>query len=308
MADPGWHAATFQGSGNVIDLGPDEAPAIIGDEKVLGGARTVQLQNVDPFAAFARGRLGIRDIPRIESGLPAALKGNVAHQVLHALFACKPDSTAIATWDTNEVSTRIQDALESVIASASRPLSPLHRKLLSLERGRLGKILLDFVEAERSREGFTVESVEERIEFERYGVRLDLRVDRVDRLVNNSLLIIDYKTGQSKALLNRDGELNDLQLIVYATALEADRRGRTGGIVLVNLDSRAISYKGVGDSVPWGNQHRDEWGQKLSSWMKVVDTAIRQIAAGDVRVNLDQPGSQARPLALLSRFVELTHE
>jgi hypothetical protein len=42
--------------------------------------------------------------------------------------------------------------------------------------------------------------------------------------------------------------------------------------------------------------------------MKVVDTAIRQIAAGDVRVNLDQPGSQARPLALLSRFVELTHE
>jgi hypothetical protein len=121
-------------------------------------------------------------------------------------------------------------------------------------------------------------------------------------------LVLDYKTGQAKSLLNREGELNDLQLLVYATAIARENVGPIGGIALVNLDSRAISYKGTGGSVSWDAKRRDDWDSRLSSWIGLVDDAVRGLAAGDARVNVSQPPAQARSLALLSRFAELVNE
>jgi probable DNA repair protein len=308
VIDPGWHALALQNSNEVLVSVADDVPAVDEDEAVGGGAATVQLQRVDPFAAFARGRLGIRDIQSIEAGLPAALKGSVAHRILHTMFGGKPDSAAIAAWSEQEIADLIDRSSAGVIVPIARQLGPLHRRLLDLERERLGGILTEFIKAERDRSQFAIDSVEKEIDIDMHGVKLQLRIDRIDRLADNSLLVLDYKTGQAKSLLNRDGELNDLQLVVYATAIARENRGPIGGIALVNLDSRAISYKGTGGSVSWDAKRRDNWDQRLSSWFGLVDDAIRGLAAGDARVNVSQPPAQARSLALLSRFAELVNE
>jgi RecB family exonuclease len=224
------------------------------------------------------------------------------------MFANKPDSAAITGWSSDDVDALIERASAQVIANASRQLDPLHRQLLALERERLAAILVEFVKAERDRSRFAIESVEKKIDMQVHGVKLKLRVDRIDRLADNSLLILDYKTGRAKSLLNSDGDLNDLQLVVYAAAVASEQRGPIGGVALINLDSRAISYKGTGGSVDWDPKRREDWDSRLSSWLVLVDNAVRGIAAGDVRVNVSQPASQARPLALLSRFAELVNE
>jgi exodeoxyribonuclease-5 len=308
VTDPGWHAQSFRNSNELIVCGDDEVPAVGKGEAVGGGAATIQLQHVDPFAAFGRGRLGIRDIQSIEAGLPAALRGSVAHRILHTMFAGKPDSAAIAGWSEQEIAELIDRSSASVVVQVARKLGPLHRKLLDLERERLAGILTEFIKAERDRLPFAVDSVEKEIDFDMHGVKLQLRIDRIDRLADNSLLVLDYKTGQAKSLLNREGELNDLQLLVYATAIARENVGPIGGIALVNLDSRAISYKGTGGSVSWDAKRRDDWDSRLSSWIGLVDDAVRGLAAGDARVNVSQPPAQARSLALLSRFAELVNE
>lgn len=308
VADPGWHAASLQLSDNAISVIQDDAPALLAGEVVSGGAATLQAQSTDPFSAFARGRLGVRDMSRIEPGLPAAMKGSVAHRVLRALYADKPDSTGIAGWDDGEIASRIDRATESVFAAASRQLSPLNRKLLEFERERLSAILARFIDAERTRPPFAVEYVEEQFELQKHGMKLQLRIDRIDRLDDDSLLILDYKTGQAKSLLNRDGELSDLQLVVYAAAVNEQQRRPIGGIALVNVDSRRISYKGTGGSVAWDTTRRDDWDERLTRWLGLVDSVMLQLASGDVRVNLSQPAAQARPLALLSRIAELVND
>jgi RecB family exonuclease len=116
------------------------------------------------------------------------------------MFAGKPDSAAIAGWSEQEIAELIDRSSASVVVQVARKLGPLHRKLLDLERERLAGILTEFIKAERDRLPFAVDSVEKEIDFDMHGVKLQLRIDRIDRLADNSLLVLDYKWGQAKSL------------------------------------------------------------------------------------------------------------
>lgn len=301
LTDPGWHAMQLQDTTGLTELQADPAPPVSPGETVAGGAYTVQMQISEPFSAFAHGRLRIREIRRIESGLPAAFKGSLMHQVLHAFLADKPDLDIIASWTEAEIGVRVDRAVSKVVVPAQVNLNTTHRKLLELESQRMRTILRNFVEAERLRPPFAIEHVEYRIEFERFGVRLELRVDRIDRLSDGSKLIIDYKTGMPKSLLDRDGDLLDLQLIVYAMAAG----GPIGGLALINLDSRAIAYKGTGGSVDWDAKRRDDWDRRRAGWIASAEGALRDLANGDVRIATNRTDQDSGALAILSRVEEL---
>jgi probable DNA repair protein len=301
FSDPDWHARQLQRPEGLEWVAADPAPPVRAGEKIAGGAHTVQMQAEEPLAAFARGRLGIRDVQRIESGLSPSLKGSVAHQALHAFLAGKPDRDAIASWTDQDISDRANKALLGAIASTRKSLDAVHRKLLDLESQRLARILRTFVDAERARPPFAIEAVEHRVEFERFGVQLALRVDRIDRLQDRTRLIIDYKTGTPKSLLDREGNLADLQLALYALAVG----GPIGGLVLINVDSRAVSYKGTGGSVKWDERRAAGWNERLASWMQAVDDALQDLARGDVRINPRHPVQGSNPLAILSRIEDL---
>jgi RecB family exonuclease len=301
LIDPGWHAAQLQDPAGLELPEADPAPPVLPGEKVAGGASTVQMQASEPFTAFARGRLRIQEIPAIESGLPAALKGSILHRALHALLASKPDSSTLAAWTDAETGERVDRALSQVLVPARLHLDATHRKLLEFEGQRLHTIMKKFVEAERSRPSFAIENVEYGIDFERYGVRLALRVDRIDRLADNSRLIIDYKTGMPKALLDKAGNVLDLQLVVYAMAAG----GPIGGLALINIESRAITYRGTGGSVDWDTKRHTDWAERLNTWIETADVALRRLSEGDVRVDVDRVEQESGGFAILSRVEEL---
>jgi hypothetical protein len=158
-----------------------------------------------------------------------------------------------------------------------------------------------FIEAELQRQEFEILSVEESVTFLRHGVELDLRVDRIDRLADGTVLIIDYKTGAVKTLLTKDGDPKELQLVVYASAIDAE----IGGLVLINIDSREIVYRGAGGSVEWDRLPPELWLMRLDGWKKIVEDALKQLAAGDVRLNTAQTVLESRPLNVLSRVEEI---
>lgn len=298
VQDPGWRARAFVGGGrSPVD---DPPPPVEDGEIVAGGAYTVQRQATEPFTAFAFGRLRIGELEPIEAGFPARTRGNVIHRAMHLLYDDMPARSEISDWSADELARRIDRSLDAAIAHHSRHVDRMHRRLLLFEKERLARILTDFVALEGARAEFSVEAVEQDIDFERHGVSLHLRVDRIDRVADGSLLVIDYKTGAEKRLLTRDGNPADLQLVVYATALS----DRVGGVALVNLDSRAISYRAAGGSIEWGPMDPGEWEEKLTSWTGLVDQALIQIAGGDARVNVSQSATDGRRLNILSRLEE----
>jgi probable DNA repair protein len=299
--DPGWYAAGLAGQVNLELCADDEAPPVGAEEQVRGGAYTVQRQYAEPFGAFVHGRLGVRSLDPILTGLSPSVRGNIIHNALHNLLAGKPDQETIRQWPENDLEQRIGSAIDSALAEHTLHADAVIRHVIGIERNRLRDLLQAFIAAELERGPFAIVDVEKKIDYSASGIRLGLRIDRIDKLADNGLLIIDYKTGLPKNFLNRDDDPSDLQLVVYAEALSAD----IAGLALINVDSRAINYKGAGrEGGPWKARDEDAWVATLDSWRMLVREAMQGIADGDVRIDLLHSASEGRPLNILSRKEE----
>ena len=305
VPDPGWYAATLCDPAAARRVGADPVPRVQPDERVLGGAYTVQRQVTDPFSAFACGRLGVSELPLMQPGLSAMLGGSILHAALFELLKAKPRSAELRDWAADgSLSRRIATAIDAALAPHERQADGVLRRLLALERRRLNGILLDFMAVENQRAAFAIEALESKLHLDVHGVGIDLRVDRIDRLADGSLVIIDYKSGALRTLLDREGQPKDVQLVVYAAALGRD----VGALALVNLGSSGIRYRAIGRGAEWGGLEAEEWERRLGGWKAMVDGALRRFAAGDVRVNVSRGADESRPLGLMSRVEELKRE
>ncbi len=142
-------------------------------------------------------------------------------------------------------------------------------------------------------------NVEQRVEASLEGVRLSLCCDRVDRLADGKLVILDYKTGTPQNFLTNNSP-RDPQLVVYAAATE----GGIDGLGLYQVSTRRIDINGAGPALA----ETDDWTDALGSWIDDVRCAARQIAAGDARIAVKQTSRDFRPYNLLSRYTELRRE
>ncbi len=164
----------------------------------------------------------------------------------------------------------------------------------------MSRLLQELVDVDRQRGGFAVHAVELSMDAELAGVRLGLRVDRIDRCDDGAVAILDYKTGSGRKFLDRNGEPTDAQLLVYATAMQEP----VAALGFYNIDSRetALSACGQADIGP------QEWRESLQRWTHAVERAAGDFAAGDVRIRYWQTLREARPLNILSRFGELRRD
>jgi probable DNA repair protein len=297
-ADPGWYASTMLDSEILLWVTDDPVPPVGSNENIGGGAYTVQRQSSDPFSAFAYGRLRINDLQSFQAGLSASIRGSAIHAALRDLYSDHPSQSALKGWSDDNWNGRIVDASNRSLLHYERHADPALRRIIQLEQRRIEKILFRFASEEQLREEFRVVMTEQKLEYRAHGVQLNLRVDRVDQLDDQSILIIDYKTGAEKGLHDRAGDLYDLQLIVYALALQKEYS--IGGLAILNLDTRKISLKEAGQD--------DEWPDQFSRWSAEANVAMQAMSRGDARINMHLSTEQARPLNLLSRFEELRRD
>jgi exodeoxyribonuclease-5 len=294
--DPGRFLASLAGPNLSPAEEDDQPPAVAEDERVRGGAYTVQRQMTEPLAAFVFGRLGFRPLEPVVYGLSPGVRGNIIHEALHSLLADRPTSDEIIAWDAQQLTRRAGAAVDSALAPHFAHADALLHSLLVLERRRLTRLLEEFIRAESSREPFSVVAVERELDYRVSGVELGLRIDRIDRLDDGRLAIIDYKTGAPRGFFNQQREPADWQLVVYADALDEP----VGALVLMNIDSRAITSRGAGSE--WSRI--DDWQETLAQWRSTVHRAIEELRQGDVRMNTRQPVADGRQLGLLSRLEE----
>jgi len=298
-SDPGWNAMRLCARTSLLSDIADPVPPVAENEFITGGAATIQRQLVEPFGAFVAGRLAVRTIWPIVAGLPAGIRGSLIHGALHRLYEDCPSSDQIRGWDTAEIETRTDQAVQTEFRSHERHADVALQQLLRLEKHRVKGLLRGVIAQDARREQFCIESVEEKLELDIGGISMRLRLDRVD-LEKDELLVLDYKTGVAKRLLDRGKNPKDMQLIVYACALQDP----VGGVGLLNIDPRSIELDGAGRYLT----PKLDWDSCLAEWKEQVVHAAQEIAAGDVRINGSQTTQAARPFGLLSRNRELLHE
>jgi len=299
ISDPGWYAAQLS---KRVDLRvvEDCVPAMTAEEKISGGAGTIQRHLNNPVAAFVQGRMGARVIYPQAVGIPASLRGNLIHDALYNLYIDLPSSDDICAWQGEELTGRIDTAVNFAFARHEQNVDAVLRQLMLLERRRISALLRQFIVVDGARDSFQIASVEGKFEFVAGHIRLPLRFDRIDSVGEKGIAILDYKTGAKKRLLNRKREVQEIQLFVYACATEAP----VSALALVNIDSREITFDGAG----LGFTDSDEWPELLQQVKAQIATACDEISNGDVRLNIEQGIKSARPLNLLTRYTELRHD
>ncbi|MCG8369296.1 MAG: PD-(D/E)XK nuclease family protein, partial [Proteobacteria bacterium] len=296
--DPGWHAAALAGSVG-RRVAEDRVPPV-SDERIYGGAGTVQRQLSEPFSAFVCGRLAVRPLERQATGVTASLRGELVHDALFRLYRDLPDAAALRSLDDATLQGNVAAAVRDSLRRHERNADAVLLGLLGIERARIERLLAAFVRLDRERDDFEVAAVEDELEFRRGPLRLPLRIDRIDRYPDGCVAIIDYKTGRAKKLLKRDGSVEEAQLFVYAKACSEP----VAALALANIDARGIAFSGAGR----GLTDEGAWPGLLADVGCEIARACDELVAGDVRLIERQGAASARRLNLLSRYTELRNE
>jgi ATP-dependent helicase/nuclease subunit B len=136
----------------------------------------------DPFAFYAKAMLRLRSLDPLEAEQDARWKGDLVHHLLECWLkedACDPD--------------RLVDRTRALLAA-----DDLHPMLRALWGPRLLQGIASFAEREATNQasGRRPLLAEAQGEAVVAGVRLLGRVDRIDRLPDGRLAILDYKTGK----------------------------------------------------------------------------------------------------------------
>jgi ATP-dependent helicase/nuclease subunit B len=218
--------------------------------KVHGGAGVLASQSQCPFKAFATARLGAQSWEPAEAGLTASQRGQLLHAVLHAIWAGPPEGLRshqelLRLIDREEfVAGHVHRALQNELRSELRHRMP--PRYLEIEEQRLTGLLNEWLKYEARRIEFEVTGTEVRRPIHLAGLDLDLRLDRIDRLNDGSLLVIDYKSGDVSPKSWDLPRPDDVQLPLYAGfALDGD----LGGLVFAKVRAGDQSFSGrVGDA------------------------------------------------------------
>lgn len=180
---------------------------------VSAGAGLLQAQKNCPFQAFARYRLKAKNWQALEPGISALLRGQLVHQALENFWQAVQSSQKLHEMDAVLCNQYLDKAIDSALDTI---LANLPQQLILIEKQRLHKLLQEWIMLEKNRAAFTVLAHEKEITHELAGIKLRMRIDRVDRLETGEIVLIDYKTGVLDKINWQDPHPLHLQLPLYA--------------------------------------------------------------------------------------------
>jgi probable DNA repair protein len=215
---------------------------------VRGGASALTAQSQCAFKAFATTRLGAQAWEPAEAGLTAVQRGKMLHAALHSVWRGPPDGIRSHRELTNLsdlgafVREHVRAALEQEMPAAARETMP--PKYLDLEETRLTDLVTEWLKFETARAPFVVERTEVERDTAVEGLAVRLRLDRVDRLSDETFLVIDYKTGDVSEKSWEMPRPDDVQLPLYAGFALDKETEPLGGLVFAKIRAGERSFAG----------------------------------------------------------------
>lgn len=201
-------------------LFPDASRVPLRASNASGGSTLLTSQSQCPFKAFATARLDAQGWEPAQAGLTAMQRGQLLHSVLRSIWGGPPMgirsyAELIALADLGAfVESHVRSVLAEEMPAAAREQMP--QRYLALEAVRLIDLVTEWLNFERQRVEFAVARTELDISRCIAGLTLKLRLDRIDRLNDGSLLVIDYKSGSISPKLWEMPRPDDVQLPLYA--------------------------------------------------------------------------------------------
>jgi exodeoxyribonuclease-5 len=272
------------GRGRIEKLDDHRAPPVAEGEQVAGGTNLLKAQALCPAWAFYRYRLGAKPLDEPVEGLDAMDRGTLLHKVMEKFFAGRAQSELLALSEA-ERGDAVSDAVSSALTAFNEERDePLSARFAALEATRLEILLGQWLTLELARPApFTVVACERKAAVDIEGIRIDLKVDRVDELGDGRRLIIDYKTSDPK-VKDWDGErIAEPQLPVYATHVD----GHPAAVSFAKVRADDCAFVGLGAEAGLvdGVKAAPDWIATLEQWHAAISAVAREIREGHAAVS-----------------------
>lgn len=272
----------------------DRGVAVDKDGIVAGGTRLLLDQAACPFRAYAHHRLHAARLADPAPGPSPLVRGNLLHAALEAFWNAIGSHQQLLALDEDALRLRIGDAVEEALADAGRDLAGEARRL---EERRLARRLAAWIGIERHRAPFTVTATEQRSEVNVGGLRLNTLADRVDRLDDGRLVVIDYKSGDARRDGWLGGRLFEPQLPLYAVTLEDGPVAAVSFAKLKPDDTRFLGTAEDDDLLPGvaaltrDRQRGDiaDWSALLGHWRTELEELAGEVLQGLAVVTPKKP-------------------
>ncbi len=270
-----------------------------------GGTGIIKSQSLCPFRAFAEYRLNAAFPDDACFGFDSLQRGGFLHKAME--FVWQPLGTQAHLLSLAEPELRhvVDEAVSKAIELTGG--SEFHQQTTEVERKRVGELLFDWltgVESTRT-EPFTVEKIEGEHVFELGGLRLRLRIDRIDRLQNGKLLLIDYKSGEPSRKGLEGVRPSEPQLLVYATAMGSE----VDGVFFGQLKPRNLKAVGFSRERQFPGRAigvlRNQWDDFLETSRENVERLAREFVEGRAAVDPTKDACEYCHISPLCRVHEL---
>ena len=298
------------------------APPLVEGDTVSGGSGLLKAQAICPAWGFYRYRLGAKPLETPVEGFDERQRGTLVHAMLEYFWKAVKGTACFDELQENggldeKLNAAVEVALQEFETKAGEALSPTVRWLEAARLHRTGMLWL-MLDGHSERPAFEVIECEKREEGVALGqLRINLQVDRIDKLVEDGrLIVIDYKTGNKLDMKSwqGDGRLTEPQLPLYA-AIVLDKEGAApvAAVVfaMVRTKIKERVFKGVaaeGDLIPGIKGLRpppappeaevieepleevavlelvDPWQALLDSWRTRLEALAEEIRRGEAGV------------------------
>jgi probable DNA repair protein len=268
--------------------------------EVSGGATVLSTQSQCPFKAFATARLDAKKWDAAEAGLSAPERGQLLHDVLHSVWAGPPNgirthADLVARADLAAfVESHVRRVLGEKMPVRARECMP--PRYLELEATRLVRLVTEWLGYESKRVPFIVAATEVDARPAIAGLALKVRLDRIDRLNDDSLLVIDYKSGVVSPSSWDLPRPDDVQLPLYAEFALGDGPESAGGLVFAQIragehkeflgrvkDARATLMQNL--SANKALVKRPLTDGEMRTWRDYIEEMARDFVAGRAEVD-----------------------
>lgn len=271
----------------------EQGPPLLPGTQVRGGIAVIDTQARNPLWAFVKYRLGASELADYAVLSDQNTRGMFLHEAMEFAWSKIEDQELLAEY---RIDGRLAELIaQAVDGAAESHLSDYSAALRELEAERARLVLEDWFELELARQPFAVDGVERSFQWSHGALELALRLDRIDRLPDGRLAVIDYKTGGG----NIDPKSNwmrqrpiGLQLPFYASVL-AREDARVGALVLARLHARKAEVKGLADGDygfeglasldEWPEFAGLSWDRLMAQWRATIEGLAQEFVEGVAR-------------------------
>lgn len=288
---------------NLCLIDDSVAPPVKEGEQVSGGTGLLKAQAICPAWAFYQYRLHAKALKEPVNGLDAMERGTLVHYVLERFWEGRHSST-VREMSQSELERAVMEAVDQALTSFNQhrdaALSPAHTKL---EHERLFRLVLTWlqeVELQRDQDFDVIaREQEERITIE--GVSIRLILDRIDKLDDGRLVLLDYKTSRHNEYRNwSEVRITEPQLPIYAAFVLEDQDVSAVCFARVRLDD--LGFAGVSrdedvisGAVPMNSKKGrklfpesdfPDWRSVIAHWKVSIENIARELKRGDAAVRV----------------------